>query len=474
MIRERFDPWTALMPPAEARSSVLAGLSEKIGQMWDRVRDRPIGPITGSHDRRQWLQQFTFERPLPLEDFASGLVDVLSDGILLSQHPRCFGLFNPTPSFPGVVADLVTAAVNPQLAVTSHAPLATEIEAHLIKALATRIWSTGQLDGHFTSGGAEANMTAALLALTAALPEYAERGVRAFGGAPVLYASRESHFAWFKIAHQLGIGRDAVRLVATDGLGRMDITALQAAISRDKAAGDTPFLVVATAGTTNAGMIDPLEGCAEVAARHDCWFHVDAAWGGALLSSPDQHKALPGIEHAHSATVDAHKFFSVPMGAGMLLTRRGDMLGEAFRVSASYMPSNDPDADPYVRSAQWSRRFTGLKLFATLSVLGWPGVWQVVSRQIDLADLLATSLLKLGFRVHNASRMGVVCFSHDAVPAAELVRQVQDSQQAWISLAMFEESAVARACVTSFRATEEDVGALLAVLDLAVARSGAS
>src|SRR5581483_2524944 len=134
--------------------------------------------------------------------------------------------------------------------------------------------------GHFTTGGAEANYTALLCALTRAHTEFAAQGARAFSGPPAFYVSRESHLAWFKIAHQAGIGRDAVRLVATDGNGRLDPAALADAIVADRREGRVPVMIAATAGTTNAGMIDPLAACADIARRESLWLHIDAAWGG--------------------------------------------------------------------------------------------------------------------------------------------------------------------------------------------------
>ena len=136
------------------------------------------------------------------------------------------------------------------------------------------------------AAGAEANNTAVLMALTAACPAFSERGARAFAGWPRLYVSAESHLAWFKIAHQAGIGREAVRLVPTDGTGKLDPRALEQLIRTDRADGGVPVFIGATAGTTNAGMIDPLDACFAISRAHGAWFHVDAAWGGAGLVSP--------------------------------------------------------------------------------------------------------------------------------------------------------------------------------------------
>ena len=152
-----------------------------------------------------------------------------------------------------------------------------------------------------------------------------------------------------------------MRLVATDGSGCMDPNALKEAIIGDRIGGCVPIMIVATAGTTNAGMIDPLSDCAELACSNSLWYHVDAAWGGALIASERMRHFLNGIERADSVTIDAHKWFATTMGCGMFITRHPHVLSSAFHVRTSFMPSNNASIDPYVTSVQWSRRFLGLR-----------------------------------------------------------------------------------------------------------------
>jgi len=231
------------------------------------------------------------------------------------------------------------------------------------------------------------------------------------------------------MAHAAGMGRDAVRLVATDGKGQMDIDALEAAIQTDLKAGCVPVLIAATAGTTNAGMVDPLVPSADLASQHDMWFHVDAAWGGALIASDTRRHVLNGMERADSITIDAHKWFATTMGAGMFLTSRPDVPAQVFRITASYMPESEAGKDFYVNSAQWSRRFVGLRLFLALGAAGWKGYGEP---------------------------MGVSCMippdGHQAVQ--HYVDAVHEDGRFWISKAIFEGSPVLRACVTNGRTDE--------------------
>jgi glutamate/tyrosine decarboxylase-like PLP-dependent enzyme len=268
-------------------------------------------------------QQVGDDGDTALGDLLPWMIAQLEHGVVHTTNPRYFGLFNPAPSFPALCGDRLTGAFNPQLATATTSPAAVELESHVIRAIARRAGLPAESTGHFTSGGSEANYTAVLCALTRANGGFASEGARAFSGPPVFYISRESHLAWVKIGHHAGIGRTAVRQVRTDGTGRMDTDALAAMLDEDTARGWVPFLIVATAGTTNAGMIDPIGRCADIARERGLWLHVDAAWGGAVLASERLHGALAGIERANSVTIDAHKLLlQLNVGDDVLARRR--------------------------------------------------------------------------------------------------------------------------------------------------------
>jgi glutamate/tyrosine decarboxylase-like PLP-dependent enzyme len=228
-------------------------------------------------------------------------------------------------------------------------------------------------------------------------------------------------------------------------------------------------MLVATAGTTAAGMIDPLAGCAAIARDAGLWFHVDAAWGGAAIASARHRGALAGIERADSLTIDAHKWFATTMGCGMFITRRPALLSAAFQVATGYMPSNVASVDPYVSSMQWSRRFLGLRLFLSLAAAGWDGHGAHVERAIELAAVLRQQLLARGWAVVNASALAVLCIEPPAGSAepAVIVRRVLASGAAWISVATFEGRPTIRACITHGATTAADVAQLVAALEAA-------
>jgi glutamate/tyrosine decarboxylase-like PLP-dependent enzyme len=463
----------ALFPPREERIAWDDWLTRQLAAADARVAAGAVTPTVDLAAFRVDLAAHDFAVPRPLEDVLGWVRARLEDGITHLTHPRYFGLFNPAPSFPAQCADRIAAVFNPQLATATTSPVAVELEAHVIRQVGARAGLPGSVGGHFTTGGAEANSTALVCALTRACPDFAEGGARALAGAPVFYVSRESHLAWLKIAHQAGIGRAAVRLVETDGSGRMDIAALRDAIAEDRAARRLPVMIAATAGTTNAGMIDPLACCADLARAHGLWFHVDAAWGGGLIADPALRDVLSGIELADSVTIDAHKWFATTMGCGMFLTPHAPVLSATFQCATSYMPSNRAGIDPYVTSVQWSRRFLGLRLFLSLATAGWAGHAEHVRRSIRLTALLGAELAARGWRIENDSPVAVLCVTPPggAGDVRRIVARVVGSGQAWISVAAFERRDVIRACVTHGETGEGDVMALVAALEGAASES---
>ena len=250
----------------------------------------------------------------------------------------------------------------------------------------------------------------------------------------------------------------------------MDPNALSDAVAADRAQGRVPVLIVATAGTTNAGMIDPLRDCAEIARLSGLWYHVDAAWGGALIASDRLRGVLAGIEQANSLTIDAHKWFATTMGCGMFITRHAPVLSSAFQVSTSYMPSNVPNLDPYVTSVQWSRRFLGLRLFLSLAAAGWTGYGEHVERAIELAGWLRERLVPQGWSIANQSLLAVLCIEPPPGygDVRSIVNRILASGRAWISAATFEGREVIRVCVTNGETTPDDIDELADVLQAAL------
>jgi aromatic-L-amino-acid decarboxylase len=460
---------TTLLPGPHERRRAYAQLTELIERHLSGIDELAVAPSAPYEEFEEQLRGFDFGEPVPLEELVEATGRLLDDGIVHTSHPRYFGLFNPAPTFAGVLADTLVAAFNPQLAATSHAPAAVAVERHVISFLGDRLGLPGA-SGTFTSGGAEANLTGLLVALERHFPEAAEQGLAAVGEKPTFYVSGEAHDSFVKAARMTGLGRRAARSVPVGADLRLDVEALRAAVERDRAAGERPFLVVATAGTTAGGIVDPLPAIADVCAEHGLDLHVDAAWAGAAALSERLRPVLDGIERADSVTVDAHKWLSAPMGAGVFLTRHSRDLTSTFRVSAGYMPSAE-STDPYLTGAQWSRRFIGLKVFMSLTAAGREGYAAQIERDCRLGELLRDRLRDGGWRVVNETPLPVVCFVPDSAadPArlARIAAVVEDSGEAWISVAELDGRPALRACIISHRTTEADVDALFDSLERA-------
>lgn len=419
------------------------------------------------------LRAVDFNQPVSPEEAIRFAADGLTDMQVHATHRRYFGLFNPGSTTMGIAADALVAAFNPQVATWTHSPFATEVEVLVIRELGKKFGFTeSEIDGTFCSGGAEANHTALTCALVDRFPDFPASGLRCLSGDPTIYVSQQAHHSFVKAARFCGLGTDNVRQVPVDANAAMDSTALRQLIEADRKDGKLPFFVAATLGTTNAGILDPVEEIGEVARANDMWLHVDAAWGGMAALVPELNHLLAGVDQADSITFDAHKKMSVPMGAGVFLTRHRHILGEACRITTDYMPAQAEDTfDPYTHSMQWSRRFIGLKVFLSLMVAGWEGYAEALRHQISMGDLLRQKLTKAGWQVVNDTPLPVVCFTEaDKEPSAErftaIVKGLVESGRAWISMTRLAEGMpVLRACITSYRTTPDDIDELVAALE---------
>jgi glutamate/tyrosine decarboxylase-like PLP-dependent enzyme len=425
----------------------------------------PIVPKVAHDEIRNYLaSRFDFQHPVPLNEAVADVEHMLRDWQVQVTHPRYFGLFNPSVTLASIVADLLVAMYNPQLATWRTSPAANEIERHTLGWLTAKFGLPAETIASFTSGGGEANFTAVIAALTRAFPEYGENGLRSLPVSPAIYLTAETHATFNKIAHMTGLGRCALRSVAVTADLKMDMEDLARQVAEDRKSGLAPFLVVGTAGTTAAAAIDPLPEIAGFCQRENLWFHADAAWGGAAAISPALRPYLDGIEQADSVTCDAHKWFSVPMGAGMFFCRHPKTMAEAFRVETSVMPGKiDGRMDPYTTTVQWSRRFIGLKLFLALATYGESGYIQMIEHQTRMGELLRDLLRRAGWTIVNSSPLPLVCFTREGLDITKFLGALLERNIAWMSSVRLSNGVQAvRACVTSFRTTESDVREVVA------------
>lgn len=462
-----------LLPESEQRLALLEHTGQLIDTYFEQLEDFPVSPDTTSTQVREFLDTISLEQSDDLRQLTDTVYTKLRDWGMKVAHPGYYGLFNPAPSFAGILADLLVAGLNPQIGAWHHNPFGVEVERRLIRYFAGRFGLPESAYGNFTSGGSEANTTGVIVALTQQFPEFSRSGVRGISGQPVFYVSDEFHHSFEKIAHTCGLGRDAVRKIPTDDQFRLSTAHLEAAIQRDRDSGCRPFMVVATAGTTNAGVIDPLPEIARVCERENLHMHVDAAWGGAAILSDHLKGQLAGIEYADTITFDPHKWLSVPMAAGMLICREARWLADAFHVDTAYVPeSSEIGMDNYRLSLQFSRRFIGLKLFMTLAHVGREGYAETLEHQVAMARYLVKKLPVEQWRVVNSPDMAIVCFEYSGIEEAKLraakhaavVKHVIDSGRAWISETVIAGRPVIRVCVTSYLTQTHHVDELVNLL----------
>jgi aromatic-L-amino-acid decarboxylase len=441
-------------------------MQDEFAKLQSEIADGPIVPnVTPEEIRAHLCARYDFKRALALDEVTADVEQMLRKWQVQVTHPRYFGLFNPSVMPASVVADTLVAMFNPQLANWRTSPAANEIERHTLAWLTDKFGLPQDSIATFTSGGSEANLSAVVVALTWAFPEYGEHGLQKLSGQPRIYLTEETHHGFNKIAHMAGLGRRSLRTIATDSDLRMKPDELKKRVAEDRENGFLPFMVIGSAGTTAAGVIDPLAEIARVCKEQRLWFHADAAWGGAAAVSPSLRLHLAGIECADSITCDAHKWLSVPMGCGMLFCRHRDSVAQAFRSDVTYMPAKSAGSrdtagttfDPLTNSAQWSRRFIGLKLFMALAEHGEAGYAEMLEHQARMGRILRESLAASGWRIVNSTPFPVVCFTRDGLVPGEFLAALRERQIAWMSEAQLGGIPVVRACITSFKTTEQDI-----------------
>lgn len=328
-----------------------------------------------------------------------------------------------------------------------------EIEQHLIRTLGERFgYDPARVEGIFTAGGAEANQAALHVAMTRSFPEVARRGLLALRSQPVVYVSPEGDSAIHRAARLASLGAEAVREIRTDARLRMRPDLLAARIREDREAGASPFLVVANAGTTGAGVIDPLEEIAQIADEERLWLHVDASWGGAAALVPELQPALQGIARASSIAFDAHQGLAVSEGPGLFLTRYAGILERTF-ASVSV------------------RRFSGFQQFLSSTAAGWEGYEAAIRHQAAMAELLRERLRAAGWTVVNDTPLPVVCFTggekEERAPAflEAVAARIEEPGEIRIGTVPVGDLGTAlRACIASQRTRPDDVDTLVSAL----------
>lgn len=320
-------------------------------------------------------------------------------------------------------SELIISAFNQSMDSWDQAPVATEIEVEVVRHLCKLYGYDSKSDGVFTSGGSQSNQTAIILARDWFINERLHYDVKKYGLPPNftklrMYTSEISHFSMEKSAHILGLGYESVVKVPVDSKKRMDFGKLEQLIEQDVNAGNIPFLVVATVGTTDFGSIDPLKPIKELCAKHKIWLHADAAYGSGVIMSEKYKNRVEGLNLCDSITVDFHKMFLMPISCSAVLLKNAKNF-DILTIHADYLNRQEDEEDGYTnlvdKSLQTTRRFDALKLWMSFQIRGKDGWSALITKNLDNANYLYQIISKNpNFETVNEPEISSVVFRHKA------------------------------------------------------------
>jgi aromatic-L-amino-acid decarboxylase len=387
-------------------------------------------------------------------------------------HPHFMGYIPSSPTFPAVLGDWLATGYNFFAGVWSVASGPNEIELVVLDWFREWLGMPRGTSGLLTSGGSAATMTAVVAARCAADPEGSEVARL------TLYTSEQAHSSVQRAAWIAGIRRANVRAVETDDAYRMSTSALRDAVAADRAAGLIPFMVVASAGTTNTGAIDPLPEIASLCESERLWMHVDAAFGGFSALTPEGAAALRGIERADTVTLDPHKWLFVPFECGCLLAREPRKLEEAFSVHPEYLTdvrAREHEVNFADLGEQLTRSSHALKVWMSVRYFGVAALREAIARGIRRAEYAERVLRSRNdFEILSPAQLGIVCFRARPSgmgdgPALDSLNerinaQVNATGRFLISSTKLRGRFSLRLCTQVHRMTEADIDEVLAAI----------
>ncbi|HEV2851370.1 MAG TPA: aminotransferase class I/II-fold pyridoxal phosphate-dependent enzyme [Thermoanaerobaculia bacterium] len=439
----------------EMRSLAGAALDRIVAHI-ESLAEQPLSDTSGGFELARSLAEPMPEAGVPV----SGLLDLIFDRAVKPTYntasPGYLAYIPGGGLFHSAVADLIADSINRYTSIFVPAPALAQLEANVIAWFCQIAGYPPEARGTLTSGGSLANWTALVTARRDRLPDDFLKGV--------LYASDQAHYSVAKGAILAGFPEANVRSVPSDDLFRLRPDALEARIEEDRARGLTPFLIVASAGTTNTGAVDPLPELADLAARHGLWLHVDAAYGGFFLLTEEGRREMRGIERADSIVLDPHKGLFLPYGTGAVLVRDGEALRRAHSLTADYMPGfqDDPGRVDFSQySPELSRPFRGLRVWLPFKMAGAGAFRAQLEEKLALARLAADRLREMeGIEMLAEPQLSLLAFrlAPAGIPEEELdalnrrfLDAVNARQRVFLTATRLRGRFALRICVLSFR-----------------------
>lgn len=373
------------------------------------------------------------EQPESLETILDDFNNILLPGITHWNHPGFLAYFANTGSEPGILGELLAAALNANAMLWRTSPAATELEELSVDWLRQLVGLPTLFKGIITDSASMSSMLA-----IAAAREALDLGIRQKGmaGRPDLprlraYTSEQAHSSIEKGAMTLGIGQEGVRKIPVDADFRMDAVALAKAIEEDIAAGWRPFFVAATVGTTSTTSIDPVPAIADICQKYKLWLHVDGAYGGSAAVVPEMRHVLAGVERADSFVMNPHKWLFTPVDCSVLYVRDPHILKRAFSLVPEYLRTGDDSVTNYMDwGVQLGRRFRALKLWMVLRYYGHEGLADHIRRHIQIAhDLAGWIDADPDFERLAPTPFSTVCFRACPHDLAERLKTANDAER---------------------------------------------
>ena len=460
-------------------------LVDSIASFIDTIREKRVT----LHESSKLLQEILGTQSLPdkgkpAEEILSKATSLLFNHSLFNGHPKFFGYITSSAAPIGALADLLAAAVNPNVGANILSPMATEIEKQTVKWLAELIGVSPDYGGILVSGGNMANFTAFLAARTAKAPKHCkEDGLFNETMKLVVYCPKTTH-TWIEKAVVLfGLGSKSIRWIPTDAANKMENEVLEATIKEDCKKGFLPIMAIGTAGDVSTGAVDDLKGIAAICKKYNVWFHVDGAYGLPAAVIPELQTLFEGLEDADSIAIDPHKWLYSPMEAGCTLVKNPNHLIETYSshpVYYNFGNTEEPATQNYYEYGfQNSRGFRALKVWLGLQQVGRSGYEKMIKEDIALSKLLFTKAgdhAELEAVSQNLSITTLRYVPVDYSGSSEnhttylnelneaLLNRLQQGGEVFLSNAIVMGKYCLRACIVNFRTSQKDIAESIEII----------
>ncbi len=409
------------------------------------------------------------EQSTPANEVLDFVMNQVIPNSNIVSHPKSYS-FVPGPSnYISAMADTIATGFNIFSGGWAASPAAAELEIVTMNWLLEIFgFPTKKGGGIFTSGGSMANLTALVTA----------RRIKCgsdFSKATI-YLSDQAHSSNIKAIKVVGFKKEQIRIIPTDMEFKISLNKLKNIIARDRLEGLQPFCIIASAGTTNTGTVDPLDEIADICAHENLWFHIDGAYGGAAILAKDGQHLLKGIERADSLTVDPHKWFFQPYEIGCLLVKDHNWLSSTFSEKPEYLrdiEGNESEINFYDHGIQLTRRFRALKFYMSLKTFGLESFRKAITYNIDLAEQTETLLRKSAlWEITSPATLAIINFRYNPISQnlpeeildrinQNISKEIIASKEALLATTVLQGQIVLRMCLINPRTTIEDIKSTL-------------